>query len=42
MATPPELDARALSQALSRGADALGGSDGASLDELLRALREVV
>jgi hypothetical protein len=42
MATPPELDARSLSQALSRGAAALGGSDGASLDELLRALREVV
>jgi hypothetical protein len=42
MATPPELDARALSEALARGATALGGSDGASLDELLRALREVV
>jgi len=41
MATPPELDARALSDALARGATALGGSDGAALDELLRALREV-
>jgi hypothetical protein len=42
MATPPDLDARSLTEALARGAAALGGSDGASLDELLRALREVV
>ena len=42
MATPPDLDARALSEALARGAAALGeGGDGARLDELLRALREV-
>jgi hypothetical protein len=41
MATPPELDARALSAALARSTTALGGNDGASLDELLRALREV-
>jgi hypothetical protein len=41
MATPPDLDARALSAALARSATALGESDGASLDELLRALREV-
>ncbi len=42
MATPPELDARALNDALARSAAALGGSDGASLDELLQALRQVV
>jgi hypothetical protein len=42
VATPPELDARALSAALVRSAAALGESDGgSSLDELLRALREV-
>jgi hypothetical protein len=41
MATPPELDARALENALARSAVALDGNDGASLDELLRALREV-
>jgi hypothetical protein len=41
MATPPELDARALESALARSAAALDGNDGASLDELLRALREV-
>jgi hypothetical protein len=42
MATPGELDAKNLTDALSRGAAALGGRDGASLDELLRALRVVV
>jgi hypothetical protein len=42
MATPAELDGRALSEALARGAAALGeGGDGAKLDELLRALREL-
>ncbi len=41
MATPGELDAHALTDALGRSTAALGGSDGASLDELLRALREV-
>jgi len=42
MATPPEVDAKALEGVLARSETALGGSDGASLDELLRALREVV
>lgn len=41
MATPGEYDARALAGTLTRGAAALGGRDGASLDELLRALREL-
>ncbi len=42
VASPPELDGRALTEALARGATALGdGGDGAKLDELLRALREV-
>jgi hypothetical protein len=42
MAMPGELDAQGLTDALARSTVALGGSDGASLDELLRALREVV
>lgn len=41
LATPAELDARALTATLARGTAALGGHDGASLDELLRALREI-
>jgi hypothetical protein len=41
MATPGELDAQGLTDALGRSTAALGGNDGASLDELLRALREV-
>jgi hypothetical protein len=41
MASPPELDARALIDALSRSATAVGGHDGASLDDLLRALNEI-
>jgi hypothetical protein len=41
MATPGDFDARALTATLSRGTEALGGHDGASLDELLRALREL-
>jgi hypothetical protein len=41
MATPAELDAHALTEALGRSAAALGGHDGASLDALLQALREV-
>jgi hypothetical protein len=41
MATPAELDPRALAATLSRGTAALGAHDGGSLDELLRALREL-
>jgi hypothetical protein len=41
MATPGELDPKALSAALARGTAALDGRDGSSLDELLRALREL-
>jgi hypothetical protein len=41
LATPADLDPKALSAALARGTAALGGRDGASLDELLRALREL-
>jgi hypothetical protein len=42
MATPGELDVEALTDTLRRSTTALGDRDGASLDELLRALREVV
>jgi hypothetical protein len=41
MATPTDLDPRALAETLTRGTAALGGHDGASLDELLKALREL-
>ena len=41
MATPADLDARAFTATLARGTAALGGRDGASLDALLRALREL-
>ncbi|APR78496.1 Hypothetical protein A7982_03843 [Minicystis rosea] len=41
MATPADLDPKALAATLSRGTAALGAHDGASLDELLRALREL-
>ena len=41
LATPGELDGRSLSEALARSIAALGEGDGASLDELLEALREV-
>ncbi len=41
LVTPAELDGRSLSDALSRSAAALAGSDGASLDALLRALHEL-
>jgi hypothetical protein len=41
MATPGEYDAQALAGTLTRGTAALRGHDGASLDELLRALREL-
>lgn len=41
MANPGDLDPRALAETLTRGTAALGGHDGASLDELLKALREL-
>ena len=41
MATPIESDAKALTAALARSTAALGQSDGASLDELLGALRSI-
>ncbi len=41
MATPIESDAKALTAALARSTAALGQSDGASLDELLEALRSI-
>lgn len=41
MATPGELDAHALSETVARGTEALAGHDGASLDEMLHALREL-
>lgn len=41
MATPAELDGDRLVETLGRGTIALGGHDGASLDELLRALRDL-
>lgn len=41
MATPGDMDTTALTATLGRGTAALGGHDGASLDELLRALREI-
>ncbi len=41
MATPIESDARSLTAALARSTAALGQSDGASLDELLGALRSI-
>ena len=41
MATPIESDAKALTDALARSTAALGQSDGASLDELLGALRSI-
>ncbi len=41
MATPIESDARALTAALARSTAALAQSDGASLDELLAALRSI-
>lgn len=41
MATPAELDGHRLVETLERGTDALGGRDGASLDALLKALREL-
>jgi len=40
-ATPADLDPRALAEMLARGTAALGDRDGASLDELLKALREL-
>jgi hypothetical protein len=42
MATPVEGDPGAITRALSRCTAALGRSDGASLDELLKALRAMV
>lgn len=41
MATPIESDAKALTQALARSTAALAQADGASLDELLAALRSI-
>ena len=41
MATPIESDARALTAALARSTAALAQTDGASLDELLAALRAI-
>jgi hypothetical protein len=41
MATPEEGESRALAAALARSTAALGRSDGASLDELLKALKSI-
>jgi hypothetical protein len=41
MATPGDMDTAALTATVGRGTAALGGRDGASLDELLQALREI-
>ena len=42
MATPDEGESRDLAAALARSTAALGRSDGASLDELLKALKSIV
>jgi hypothetical protein len=41
ISTPDGADVRALTDALARSADALDRNDAASLDELLKAMREM-